>query len=282
MKHYLSILRKRIKGGLVLVLFGTICFFILAMKAEKLAADVWTQLGIPVPQAHMDIKNSFLQGYLDYTGAKNAKNIVMGNRVAVVNQLVEYARKHSKSEEFKTAYAKYRTALIPPAPEPLVETVESIRAFEKTRLEQALKMAEQNLNSTNPKIKNGAPARIESIKKELAALDDPNNPNIKRRLDQNNKSNELYMKLHAQEIEKFNVKFPEDPNVLLKRRLEEILAITADVDYEAALTEAHGKKVFVNPVYEKKPKDWKLAYRAGKAATDAVRAAAEKWLAELK
>ena len=76
MKHYLSILRKLIKGGLVLVLFGTICFSILAMKAEKLAADVWTQLGIPVPQAHMDIKNSFLQGYLDYTGAKNAKNIV--------------------------------------------------------------------------------------------------------------------------------------------------------------------------------------------------------------
>jgi hypothetical protein len=91
------------------------------------------------------------------------------------------------------------------------------------------------------------------------------------------------MKQHALEVEKYNDKLPEDYNVLLKRRLQEILDITADVDYEAELKDGYGaKKVFVNPVYEKKRKEWKLAYRAGKTTTDAVRAAASKWLDDLK
>ena len=255
----------------------------MVMKATKLAEDIWNQLGIGVPQANMDIKNSVLNGYLDYTGAKGAKSILPTNRVAVVNQLVEYAKKHTKTDEFKKSYAAYRAALTPKAPEFVTETPEEIRAAEKTRLEQALKMAEQNLNSTNPKIKNAAPAYIENIKKELAALNDPNNPTIKKRLEDDKKYYDAVMKSHAQEVEKFNTKLPEDPAVLIKRRLEEILAITADVDYSAELKEGYkGKKVFVNPLYEKKPKDWKLAYRAGKTTTDAVRAAAEKWLKELK
>ena len=74
--------------------------------------------------------------------------------------------------------------------------------------------------------------------------------------------------------------------MLIKKRLEEILNITADVDYAAELKETEWKgkkwKVFVNPAYEKKSKEWKLAFRAGKPVTDAVRAAAEKWLKEFK
>ena len=70
--------------------------------------------------------------------------------------------------------------------------------------------------------------------------------------------------------------------MLLKKRLQEILDITADVDYAAELKDGYnGKKVFVNPAYEKKAAEWKLAYRAGKTTTDAVRAAAQQWLAEL-
>jgi hypothetical protein len=57
---------------------------------------------------------------------------------------------------------------------------------------------------------------------------------------------------------------------------------TADIDYAAELKDGYkGKKVFVNPTYERKPAEWKLAFRAGKAATDAIRAAAVQWLKEL-
>ena len=59
--------------------------------------------------------------------------------------------------------------------------------------------------------------------------------------------------------------------------------MTEDVDYSAELKAGdNGLKIFVNPAYERKPAEWKLAYRAGKPATDALRAAAEKWLKELE
>ena len=83
-------------------------------------------------------------------------------------------------------------------------------------------------------------------------------------------------------MQNFEMKYPEDPQVLLKKRLQEMIDITAAVDYTAELKEGYqGKKLFVNPDYEKKPAEWKLAFRAGKPATDAVRSAAQEWLKKL-
>jgi hypothetical protein len=53
------------------------------------------------------------------------------------------------------------------------------------------------------------------------------------------------------------------------------------VAYDARLTDKDGKKVFADPALEAKPKEWKLCFRAGKPATDAARAFAQKWLADL-
>ena len=92
MIRYVSQLLKVLKVCIVIVVICVSCFFIMAMKARQMAEDVWKQLGVDVAQANLDIKFSFINGYLDYTGAKNAKNIVLGNRVAVVKDLVEYAK----------------------------------------------------------------------------------------------------------------------------------------------------------------------------------------------
>ena len=90
------------------------------------------------------------------------------------------------------------------------------------------------------------------------------------------------MKLYAESLQKLETQYPENPTLLIKKRLQEILDITADVDFGAELKDQGKLKVFVNPVYEKKPAEWKLAFRAGKEVTDAVRAAAQEWLRELK
>ena len=260
-----------------------LCFFIVAMKTKQMADDIWKQLGLTLPDGQRNINNSFLQGRLYYFGAKNAKNVAIGDRVAVVNQLIAYAQKYYGSPEFKTAYQNSRAKMKPAEPEELpVPTEEQVKAEEKKRLEQQLKVAEENLNSPNSKIKNGAPTAIENIKKQLKALDEPNNPTIKRKLENTNRMNEAIRKQYSSDIQKFEAKYPEDPQILLKKRLQEIIDITADVDYAAELKEGYqGKKIFVNPTYEKKPAEWKLAFRAGKPATDAVRAAAQEWLKKL-
>jgi hypothetical protein len=275
-----------LRSILAVTAISLLCFFAVAVRTKKMVDDVWQQLGLTLPDAELNIKNSILQGSLYYYGAKNAKNIIAGNRVAVVNELVAYAKKYSSSSEFKGSYKKYRDQMRPKPYEYVPATAESIKAREKQRLEMNLKTAEEGLNSTNPKIKNGAPLRIENIKKELAALDDPNNKTIKRLLDNEQHSYESIVKQNEEALKNFDQKYPEDPQLLIKRRLEEILDITADVDYAAELRETEWKgkkwKTFVNPLYEKKSKDWKLAFRAGKPVTDAVRMAAEKWLKAFK
>ncbi len=257
-------------------------FFTIISRVNRQASDVWKQLGISEPQANKNIKNSFIYGNFQYYGARLAKDIVTGDRVSVVNQLVAHARKQWESAEFKSEYKKHRERSMPKPPERLPITAETIKAREKDRLEKNLKTAEANLNHPNTKISNSAPTAIEKIKKELAALEDPNNPLIKKRLDDAERSYQAGVKKYEDELKKFNDKYPEDSKILLQKRLLEILDITADVDYSAELKEERGKKKFVNPAYEKKRPEWKLAFRAGKEATEAVRAAARDWLGNLK
>lgn len=282
MKRLATFLSPVFKMLSLLFIISVISFFSMAYKAKAVADDVWAKLGIAEPEAQRRISYSFLEGRFQYSGAKLAANIAAGDRVAVVNELVAYAKKYWNNPELKGAYQNLRTRRQPPAPQKIELTAATVKADEKERLEKNLKTAEEGLNSPNPKIKNGAPGRIEHIKKQLSELDDPNNTTIKKRLDDAARTNEYALKKHSDALQKFNAMYPEDMNLMLKKRLQEILAYTEDVDYAAELKEQYGKKVFVNPVYEKKPAEWKLAYRAGKEATDAVRAAAQQWLTELK
>jgi hypothetical protein len=280
----LSIIMAGLKTIFTLFGISSFCFFITAMKVKEAADDIWEQVGLTLSQAQNNINQSFIKGHFFYDGAKNAKNIALGDRVAVVNQMVAYAKTYWNSPELQTAYKNYWTQQYnrtkAKKPVPPVLTADSIRAVEMQRLEKLLKAAESGLNSPNPNVKNNATIRVENIKKQMTELNDPNNASIKTRVDNANRYRNDILEQHSKEQE-FLSEYPEDPKALLKKRLQAILDITADVDYVAALTEANGIKYFVNPDYEKKPSEWKLAFRAGKAATDAVRSAAKQWLKEL-
>lgn len=281
MKKTSAFFRKTLKLFIAITIISLFSFFTILSQVRRQMDDIWQQLGIAMPQANMNIKNSFIYGNFQYYGARLAKDIAAGNRVAVVNQLVAHARKQWESTEFKSEYKKYRERGMPKLPERFPITAESIKAQEKERLEKNLKTAESNLTHPNTKISNSAPTAIEKIKKDLAALEDPNNPVIKKRLDDAERSYQAAVKRYEDDLKKYNEKYPEDAKILLKKRLQEILDLTSDVDFSAELKEERGKKRFVNPDYEKKRAEWKLAYRAGKETTDAVRAAARKWLGEL-
>jgi hypothetical protein len=58
--------------------------------------------------------------------------------------------------------------------------------------------------------------------------------------------------------------------------------VTKDVAYDAQLVEKNGKKVFADAALEARPAEWKLAFRAGKPATEAARTFAQKWLSDLQ
>lgn len=82
---------------------------------------------------------------------------------------------------------------------------------------------------------------------------------------------------HEERVAKWEEEYPADSKELLKARLEQFLEAIGDVDFEAEL---NGRK-FADKAYERKPQEWKLAYRAGKEPTEKARKFAEEWLKEL-
>jgi hypothetical protein len=270
-----------LKTSLTLFTSVSMCLILLALKTKERADDLWKQLGITQSVANINIQVSVTSDFLQYAGARNAKNIAVGNRAAVINDLVAYSKKFTSSAEFKKMYEFERSKHRPANPAQFKINMDSLRTVEKQRIEQEIKNTEANANSTNTKIKNAVPYRLEALRKELAEVDNPNNKKIQAIVSELQSFNSAVTNEYQIKLQKFNEDFPENPQLIIKKRLQEILDITADVDYDAEIKQAGKFKVFVNPSYEKKSKEWKLAYRAGKSATDAVRAAAKKWLDEL-
>jgi hypothetical protein len=266
-----------------LSLFLALVLLVFSGFRHKLIADeVWKQLGLTQADANRNIMYSSFDGRINYSGVKNAKNITGSERITVVKELAAYAKQYCNSNEFKDQYKKLRERKKPKPPVDMRESVDVIRAREKARLENDLKVMESNINSPNPKLRNSVPGRIEAIKKQLSELNDPNNKVIKTKMDNDTRYYEQSVKAYNDALAKLDVQYPEHPQLLIKKRLEELLAATSDIDYAAELKEAYGKKVFVNPEYQKKSADWKLAYRAGKETTDAVRTIAQQWLQQIK
>ena len=72
-------------------------------------------------------------------------------------------------------------------------------------------------------------------------------------------------------------RYPADPNILIKKRLEEFLEISGSVDFDAKLN----GRMFAKPEYEQKDDKWKMCYRVGRETVAAAREEAELWLKEI-
>lgn len=71
-------------------------------------------------------------------------------------------------------------------------------------------------------------------------------------------------------------------NTILKQHLNEFIALTGSIDFDAQLTRNGSKMEFVNPVYRNKPANWKLLFRMGKEPVLAARTFAQNWVKDLE
>jgi hypothetical protein len=97
--------------------------------------------------------------------------------------------------------------------------------------------------------------------------------------DAEQKANQLR---YEQAVRNWSEEYPSTHEGLIKLRLQEFLATTANVDLDAKLVTSGGIRRFANPEYEKKPWEWKLAFRTGREPTERARAFALGWLHELR
>jgi predicted phage tail protein len=258
-------------------------FLFSSYHTKKVADDVWKMLGLSRQSGTEGIKNSFLNGYLYYYGAKNAKNIAVNDRAAIAKDLLSYTKEYISSAEFKKEYEKMRNDAKPQ--QPVVKPLRSIQEIQKdeiARTEKSLKDAEKTVKEVNADMAKALQPMVDMLRKNLKEYQDPNHRNFAAIAMGEKYQQEGEAKRYEEYMERWQKDYPESINAFVADKLKKMLEYTKDIDYNAALVEKYGKKRFVNSVYEGKRTEWKQGFRAGKEVTESARAFAEKWLSELK
>lgn len=255
--------------------------FLFSFKAEKQAADFLKQLGLSQEQANHKITGSLLAGSLDMYGIRNLHKILVNDRAAIVQDLAGYAKQYTNTAAFKKEYAQLRENN-KPAPVQKTETPDEMRASMIKAAKEYVKNAEDAYNKAGADMKKITAQMVDAAKQNLKAAEDPANRSIVAYTRNYESLKKMMQQSNEQNVKNWEEKYPADHLQYIKVKLQAFMDATADIDFNAQLTEKNGIKYFVNPDYERKGDRWKLAFRAGKGAVEAARAFAAQWLAEIK
>jgi hypothetical protein len=245
----------------------TIIIAFIIISAFKIAGNIIEKLGMEEKTARSYILANFIgrhgTGPMDENAMptsfeipymKLLPDIIAGNKTDAATELCTYIKTYVNSEEFITDY--------------------------NNRKEDAMPLRDDNGRN------------ITSLKKDKATIElnikhYPNDVSYvaeqQKELDKTQKGIDQIItnaKKPFPNKDSWEKMYPANPEVFIKQRLNEYLALVATVDFNAALNEQdkYQKRTFVNPVYEKKNFKWKACFRAGKEVNDVVIAFVKDWL----
>lgn len=280
MKPHILLSGRAIKAIACLTIFSA-PFILLSFKSRSILPDVWSRLGISESVGSNNIKKSFLEGYMYSYGASSAKKIAVGDRVAVAMDILNYTKTFVTSQQFKKEYDVHRESRKPQKPnEP--KTKQQIQKERIDELNKALAENDKAIQNVPNDMKASMREVQNVLKEQLKQYEDPNNELLIMMAEGEKMSYESALQNYKLSLSKWESEYPEDHKLMLKARLEKFIQLAESVDFNAALKEVNGKQKFVNPEYERKPSEWKAAYRAGKPVIDAAKNFAKQWVSELK
>lgn len=279
MKLNLTTIGRSLLASLVLLiaLFG-----FSAYKAKTASDEIWKTLGISKQSGMNNIKSSFMYGYLQHYGARNIKNIAVGNRAAVAKDLLEFTKSYVQGSEFKQHYEKERKLSMPEAPnkKPL-RSIEEIQKEEIAKTEKSIRDTEKSMKELGGEIAKSLKPLVDQMKQTLKDYQNPNHDTFRYIAMGEKMQQEDAEKRYQEDLKRWKQDFPENINLFIADKLKKMLLETEGIDYNGQLVEKYGKKRFVNPAYEGKGTSWKQGFRAGKEVTEMARSFAKEWLGEL-
>ena len=250
------------------------------MAVAAVAQDHLATLGISEGRAKEAVFDSFVSDAVSIAG-KPAAFIAMAPaaRVALVNFALNLARTFAESDEFKRRYADHREAN---GPEPLPEeqTADAIFAKQRAGFENQVAEMRKLFDQITPEQRATLEEGWADMRRQLDEMEKGERRKQIEGLLKDQRAEQVRQRDEAmKEMEKT---YPADPRALIALRLRRFLDVTKDVDYAAQLVDKDKKKVFADAALEARPAEWKMSFRAGKPATDAARAFAQKWLNDLQ
>lgn len=255
-------------------------FFLNSFTVHRIGDDFMKQLGISKTAADEKITNSVLGGSLDGYGLKNAKNIITGNRSQVTKDLLVYTKAYLASPAFAKEYQTLKENNKPK--KDVIKTPAEVKNEYIAGIKKMIADAENGMKAANSTMKPVYEKMLAEGKKQLKDAESPDNKYLSAYEKNYPQMLTDHDARHESMIKEWESVYPADANQFIKRRLEEFLNVTSDIDFNAELTTKNGKKIFVNPAYEDKDSRWKMPFRAGREVVEPSRAFVQQWIEEIK
>lgn len=266
---------KKFSLAAVLLLLS-VSFF--AFNKVQKYADIFERLGISNTDARDHISNNLRHGSLSIPYSKAIKSIYSGKRADAVKEIGDYIKKYVSSPEYIATYKEDREQSKPQAPEDAAAYVQRRIA----ELNQEISSTESEMKKASGDFKKLYEATLKMQKDQLKILSNPKDPMFALYGGKTEEMQAEELKEYKLALKEYEDDFPADPRQLIKRRLQQFLDLTSDIDFDAKLVSRYGKMRFENPILENKDSNWKMCFRAGKETITAARDYARQWLIELK
>jgi hypothetical protein len=279
-KMSLNSLLNLLRTCIIIFVLTILSLFLFSFTINKLNVDFLKELGISKTEADKKITGSILGGYLDAYGARNVKDIVLGNRAAVTNDLLNYVKQYVNAASFKNEYSTLKESMKPTQNK--FKTPEEMRKETIDAYKKSIAQTEELLKKADAKTKPIFENVLAESKKYLKDAGDPNNKTIAEYTKGYPGLVKMNQEAYERELKKWEAEYPANQLLFVKQRLVQFLEETKEIDFNAETTLKGGKKVFVNPKYEGKSKRWKMAFRAGKEVVEPARAFVQQWITEIK
>ena len=267
---YTSVMRLYVIATMICVTIG----------AAAAAQDHLGTLGISEGRAKEAVFDSFMADAVSIAGKPAAFTAMApAARVALVNFTLTLARTFVESDDFKRRYADHREAN-GPDPLPEEQTADSILAKQRAGFENQVAEMRKLFDQITPEQRVTLEEGWKQMRDQMTAMEQGERRQQIDAMLKEQRAGQVQARDEAQKA--FDQRFPADPRALVALRLRHFLEVTNDVAYDAQLVDKDKKKVFADAALEAKPAEWKMAFRAGKPATDAARTFAQKWVNELQ
>lgn len=238
--------------------------------------DIFTTLKIDPEDVPGYIDRNFEDGELRFPNTRELKKLEPSKRAAAVKEIGDYIKKYMHSPTYAKKFSKDRENAKPKSAEGKIKA-------EIAELEQSIPEAEKGLKEATEATKGLAESLVKMLKEKYNALKNPSDPKhdfyvmTVAGMDYTNAAD------YEAAVKKWDAEYPATPKDLIRKRLQQFLEMSADINFEAELKEdTHGVKHFADWELEQKNEHWKLCFRSGKETVTAARAYAEQWLKEIK
>ena len=253
-----------------IVLIGAL----LAGTALLVAGDILTQLGLKESEARDRVFEALQDGTVPTWGVATVfKALAPAARATLVTSALTWVKAYTESADFASRCAATRDERKPEPPKSGAEMLKSMQDDQKKVMEEARK----NLAQLPPDVRAQAE---KNIKESEDLFEDPERLKMVKQICDEQAAG-LQQEYQAK-LARWNEQYPASPKALIALRIRTFLEVSAGVDYNAQLVKREGSMTFADENQERKSREWKLCYRAGKPAVDSARAFATGWLAELE